>query len=71
MYRTIRPIFHSGHLYQVGDKYVPTAQEVKDKSVCPRHFVLDKDFSEEVVETASLEDIKLRKVNIKARKTSD
>ena len=71
MYRTIRAIFHRGHLFQVGDKYVPTVQELKDKSVDQRHFILERDFSAEVVEEAAIEDIKKRKVNIKARKTTD
>ena len=70
MYRTIRSIFHNGHLYQIGDKYTPTVQEVKEKSVDPRHFILDRDFSSEAVEDAAAEDIKVRKVNIKARKTA-
>ena len=71
MYRTIRAIFHRGHLYNVGDKYTPTAQEVKDKSVDRRHFVLEKDFGADVVEGAMKEDIQARKVHIKARKVTD
>ena len=71
MYRSIRAIFHRGHLYNVGDKYTPTAQELKDKSVNQRHFVLERDFSTDIVEDAMKEDIQMRKVNIKAKKITD
>jgi hypothetical protein len=43
---------------------------LKDKTV-PRHFVLEKNFSEEVVEEARVEDTTKRKVSVKANKKKD
>lgn len=68
-FRAIRDCFHRGHLYKIGDRYAPVTKEVKEGSA-PRHFVLDKDYSEEEVKNAAAEDLKTRKVTIKAQKAS-
>lgn len=67
MYRAIRPCFHRGHLYKTGDSYTPTAEEIKSQTV-PRHFVKDREFSDDLVISAAKEDMMARKVSVKAKK---
>jgi hypothetical protein len=53
----------------VGDQYFPTAEELAQDSV-PEHFVKERDFTEEVVEAAEVED-RNRQVFVKPMKSDE
>jgi len=69
MYLAIRKCFHNKHFYMVGDKYFPTEDELKNKSV-PRHFVPPEAFSPEAVKKAEAEE-KMKRVKVKAQKAEE
>lgn len=54
-YRAIRACFHNQNLYQPGQEYIPTADELEN-DIVPEHFVKERDFSQEAVEQAEIDD---------------
>ena len=71
-FRAIRTCYHRNYLYNPGDLYKPSPEELseKDPTQIPEHFVRERDFSEELVEVADMED-RNRKVFVKPTKADE